>query len=303
MEMILAVGGTGVVGRMAVRRLLERGERVRILVRPDSDAGDLVVAGAEPVVGDLREPRSLARACEGVAAVVATANAASPRLPGDSPETVDDAGTAALAAAAMTAGVRHLVYVSALIADPESPVPLLRAKGRAEAHLRAGGVPWTILRPDAFMESWPAMIVGMPVAAGRPVRLPLPPTRRHSFISAADVAAYATAMLGRREAMGRSFDLGGPEPLTWADVARIYADVLGRDVVVEVAGAEGDPAPLSPIAFALLAAMESFDSILNTAPIAAMFGVTPIRLEHFVRQSPTNQPEPRHTLRHLEAQQ
>ncbi len=301
--MILAVGGTGVVGRMAVGRLLERGDRVRILVRPDSDAADLVAAGAEPVIGDLREPGSLARACEGAAAVVMTANAASPRLPGDSPETVDDAGTAALVAAATTAGVRHLVYVSALIADPESPVPLLRAKGRAEAHLRAGGVPWTILRPDAFMESWPAMVVGMPVAAGRPVRLPLPPTRRHSFISAADVAAYAAAMLGRREAMGRPFDLGGPESLTWADVARIYAGVVGRTVVVEVVGAEGDPAPLSPIAFALLAAMESYDSIPDTAPIAAMFGVTPIRLEDVVRQTPTNQPESRHPLRHLEAPQ
>lgn len=283
--MILAVGAMGVVGRAIVARLLARGETVRALVRPDSRAADLEAAGADLVVGDLRDAGSLDRACRGVDVVVTTANAASPRLPGDSPETVDAAGNVALFDAAKAAGVRQVVYVSAYIADAGSSVPFLRAKGRAELHLEGSGVPWTILRPAAFMESWPAVVVGMPCAAGRPVRLPLPPVRRHSFVSADDVAAHAAAMVGHEAAMGRRFDVGGPEAMTWADVARVYGEVLGREVLIEVVGLDGDLAPMSPMMVALLAGTEAFDSVIDPAPLAVTFGVAPTRLEEVVRRT------------------
>jgi NADH dehydrogenase len=282
--MILVAGATGVVGRMIVMRLLERGEAVRILVRPDSSADELMVAGAEPAIGDLKEPATLAGACAGVDAVITTANASQPRLPGDTPETVDDAGNKALFEAAREAGVRHVVYVSAGIADAASPVPFLRAKGRAELHLEGSGVPYTILRPDAFMESWPTLVVGMPAMAGRPVRLPRTPVARHSFISAADVAAYAAAMVGRVEAMGHRFELGGPEPMSWADVAETYSRILGREVAIEVVGPDGDLSPLSPVQVALISTFESFESIVDPGPVARAFGVEPTSLETVIRR-------------------
>jgi uncharacterized protein YbjT (DUF2867 family) len=283
--MILVVGATGVVGRAIAARLLARGETVRALVRPGSRAADLEAAGADLVAGDLRDTGSLGRACRGADVVVTTANAASPRLAGDSPETVDAAGNAALFDAAKAAGVRQVVYVSAYIADAGSPVPFLRAKGRAELHLERCGVAWTILRPAAFMESWPAFVVGMPCAAGRPVRLPLPPVRRHSFVSADDVAALAAAVAGHEAAMGRRFDVGGPEAMTWADVARVYGEVLGREVPIEVVGLDGDLSPMSPLMVSLLAGMEAFDSIIDPAPLALAFGVVPTRLEEVVRRA------------------
>lgn len=52
-------------------------------------------------------------------------------------------------------------------ADTQSPVPLMQAKAGAAAHLRESGMPYTILAPNAFMEVWLGLVVGMPLQAGR----------------------------------------------------------------------------------------------------------------------------------------
>ena len=76
-----------------------------------------------------------------------------------------------------------------------------------------------------------------------------------------------------------------PEALTWADVAGVYGRVLGRDVLVDVVGPDGDLASLSPMMAVLLAAMESYDSVIDPAPGAATFGIVPTRLEEVVRRT------------------
>lgn len=87
--MILVVGATGMLGGTIARTLLERGENVRILVRPGSSYEHL--AGAEPAIGDLKDETSLRAACEGVEAIVTTATSAS-RGGADTIESVDRAG-------------------------------------------------------------------------------------------------------------------------------------------------------------------------------------------------------------------
>ena len=67
----------------------------------------------------------------------------------------------------------------------------MRAKGQSESALRASGIGYTILAPTAFMEVWPAMVVGMPALQGRPVTLVGEGSRLHSFVSNRDVAAFA----------------------------------------------------------------------------------------------------------------
>ena len=161
--MILVVGATGLLGGQITRQLLAQGHTVRILIRKNSPseqlaqqgmatpAHSLIEAGAQPVYGDLKEPATLAAACAGVQTVISTANSAV-RSGEDNPETVEMAGNRSLIDAAKAAGVGHFIFVSAQLADPDSPVPFLAGKGQTEQHLQASGLPYTIIAPNAFME-------------------------------------------------------------------------------------------------------------------------------------------------------
>ena len=88
---VLVVGATGQLGTAVVDRLAKARVRVRALVRPTSPR-EFATEGVELAFGDLREPESLVAACQGMATVVATANAVVPRVPGTFDE-VEDTGT------------------------------------------------------------------------------------------------------------------------------------------------------------------------------------------------------------------
>ena len=97
--MNLVVGATGLVGGQICRLLVERGERVRGLVRPSSDPArveELQALGIETVPGDLKDPASLRAACAGVSTVLSTATSTISRGDGDSIETVDRQGQLSL---------------------------------------------------------------------------------------------------------------------------------------------------------------------------------------------------------------
>ena len=214
--MILVVGATGQLGGTIARRLMAGGQKVRVLVRPATDAGAYGAGVCEVARGDLRDRASLDEACKGIATVVTTANSAR-RGGGDTVDTVDLNGTRSLIDAAKAAGVQHFVYTSVLGVTPDSPAPFLAAKAKNEAHLRASGMTWTILAPNAFMESWPAMVVGMPAMAGKPVTIVGDGQRKHTFVSERDVASFGVAAVTHPAARNRHIPIGGPEALSWRD--------------------------------------------------------------------------------------
>ncbi len=164
--MILVVGATGNLGSAITQALLARGEAVRILVRQEVTGATggqppVVAAGAQPVRGDIKDRGSLDLACAGVHTVITTANSAL-RGGDDNTQTVDIDGNRNLIDAARQAGVAHFIFISANGAEPDSPVPFLAAKGKTEQHLRASGLAYTILAPEAFMDVWIGMVVGGP---------------------------------------------------------------------------------------------------------------------------------------------
>jgi uncharacterized protein YbjT (DUF2867 family) len=297
--MILVVGATGVVGGMITRRLLEQGREARVVVRRDSpssqlvqqglatSAEELIESGAQPVHGDLRDRASLEAAVEGVETVITTANSAM-RGGADNPQSVDLEGNRNLIEAARKAGVEHFVFVSALGAEPDHPSPYMQAKAKTEATLRASGMGYTILAPTAFMEVWPALVVGMPAVQGQPVTLVGEGRRRHSFISNRDVAAFAVATVDNPEARNKYLAIGGPEPLTWRDVVATYERVLERPISVEFVAA-GEPVPGLPDPMpTLLAGMETYDSAIEMDEISRTFDVPLTTLETIVREKVTS---------------
>jgi uncharacterized protein YbjT (DUF2867 family) len=298
--MILVVGATGVVGGMIARRLLDEEKEVRVLVRRDSpssqlvqrglatSAEELIEAGAQPVHGDLRDRASLDVAVEGVETVITTANSAM-RGGADNPQSVDLEGNHNLIEAARDASVEHFIFVSLLGADVNNPSPFVQAKARSEQALRESGVEFTILAPTAFMEMWPAMVVGMPALQGRPITLVGEGRRRHSFVSNRDVAAFAVSAVDRPEARNQYLAVGGPEPLSWREVVATYERVLGRSIPVEFVEM-GEPVPGLPDPMpTLLAGMDTYDSDVEMEEIARTFDVPLMRLETFVREQVASQ--------------
>ena len=281
--MILVAGATGQLGGIITRRLLAQGQPVRILVRPQSSFQPLVEAGGQPVFGDLKDRASLDPACEGIETLITTANSAR-RGGEDNVQTVDLAGNRNLIDAAKAAGVKQFIFTSALGADINSPVPFIQAKAKTEAYLRDSGMMYTILAPNAFMDMWVGMVIGVPLQAGQPVTLVGEGRRKHSFIAVRDVAAFATAAVGHPEAMNQYLAIGGPEALSWRDVVATFERVLDREIPVQYVS-PGEPVPALPEGMMqqAMAGMEMYDSPLDMTEAASTFGVELTTLEESVR--------------------
>ncbi|MFF2844876.1 SDR family oxidoreductase [Streptomyces sp. NPDC058001] len=151
---IVIAGGHGQIALRLERLLAARGDEVAGIIRRPEQSGDLLEAGAEPVVCDLESA-----SVEDVARHLASADAAvfaagaGPGSGADRKDTVDRGAAVLFADAAEAAGVRRYVVVSSMGADPAHPGDeifdaYLRAKGEADDNVRArAGLDWTILRP------------------------------------------------------------------------------------------------------------------------------------------------------------
>lgn len=287
--MYLVVGATGNLGGAITHMLLAQGQPIRILARPSSNYQQFVTAGAQAVFGDLKERASLDPACQGADVVITTANSAQ-RGGADNPQTVDLEGNRNLIDAARSAGVKQFVFVSVARADSNSSIPFVAAKSKTEAYLQASRVPYTILSPNAFMEFWVGVYIGLPSLQGQPVTLVGEGQRRHSFISAADVAAFALAAIGHPRAVNQRLILGGPEPLSFRDAVAAYERVLGKRIPVQSVR-PGEPVPGLPEAvLGLAAGFEMFDSPIDMTETARTFGIKLTSLEEFVRRSVVSAP-------------
>jgi uncharacterized protein YbjT (DUF2867 family) len=279
----LVAGSTGSLGGRIVHDLLAQGDAVRALVRPASDGSALEKAGAEVAKGDVKDPASLARACAGVEVVISTVSMSG--RGDDAPDNVDGRGNQNLIDAAAQAGVRHFVLVSTSLASPDSPVPLFRAKAAAEAHLKQSGLTYTILHANAFMDVWFGMLVEAPLSRGEPVSLVGASTRRHSFIAARDVAAFALAVPHEPSARNATIPIGGPDAVTFRDVVLAYEQASGRKIPV-LSVAPGAPIPGVPEGvWGIAAALETFDSPMPMEDTARRFGVNLTSAGEFARGS------------------
>lgn len=215
MVTILVTGGTGRLGRELLPRLVAAGHEVRALVRrPDA----VLLAGVEAVMGDLSRPGAIhARAFAGIGQIIHLASASS----GGDIEGVDLAGTRALIEAAKAAGQPHLLYLSIIGIEKMVGFPLYQAKVAIEAMIAASGLPWTSLRTTQFHELiWDVFDQPPPTPF-------LARGMQYQLVGCAEVADFVVRLVTRPPANG-VVEMGGPEVFDGAELASIFAAVMGR---------------------------------------------------------------------------
>ncbi|MFJ8007293.1 NmrA family NAD(P)-binding protein [Streptomyces fagopyri] len=213
---LLVIGATGQTGRHTTELLLQRGRRVRALVRTvDERSRRLADLGAEVVVGDVHDLNSLAGATEGIDAAYFTY----PILPG-----LMDA-TANLAQAAEENGVNAIVNMSQISARRESESNAALQHWVAERLLDRSGTAVTHLRPTFFAE-W---LINMWDGTGE-LRLPFADAR-HAPIAAVDQAKVIAAILeDPAPHAGKIYPLYGAVELNHYEIAEAMSRTLGREV-------------------------------------------------------------------------
>jgi len=230
MVRILVTGATGFIGRRLVPALLEDGYDVRAMTRhPESYDGP-----GDPVGADVAEPDSLAKALEGVQIAYYLVHS----LDDDDFEEKDAEAARAFAKAAGQQGVEQIIYMGGLGDDDEELSDHLESRRQVEGLLAETGVPVTVLRAGIVIGdggiSWeitrqlvknlPAMVV------------PKWATTKAQPIAIDDVIRYLVGVAGREEALGRVFEVGGPDQLTYREMLEIASEVrAGKRVpIIEV---------------------------------------------------------------------
>jgi uncharacterized protein YbjT (DUF2867 family) len=211
---VLVTGGTGFLGPHVVRAIADRGEEVRALVRSSARARDV---RAQPVEGDMTDAASLRRAVQDVDTVVHLVAIRQGRA--EQFQRVMEQGTRDLVAAARDAGVKRFVLMSALgtSAETKDLVPYYHAKWEMEETVKASGLDHVVFRPSFVF----ARDGGILPTFRRLARLtPVTPiigsgNQRIQPIWVDDVAAYFAAAIDKPEAIGKTFELGGPDVVSW----------------------------------------------------------------------------------------
>src|SRR5262245_54381380 len=212
---ILIAGGTGTVGTQLVAELVRREQRVRVLTRDPHKAAERLPRGVELVAGDLHDPATLVTALRGVE-VASLATAPSPLLGAQEVNFIE---------AAVAAKLRRVVKLSAFGIEFASD-RIHVGHAESEQRLRSSGIPFVVLRPVVFMSN-----LMMDAASIRAGTLPSAfEDSRVSFVDPGDVAALTARALVEPRHEGETWELGGPEPLGYDQLAAALTRVVGRKV-------------------------------------------------------------------------
>lgn len=265
-KLAVVFGGSGFVGRNVVRELAKRGWRVRAAVRRPHHAQFLRPMGAVGQIqlfqANVRHRPSVDRAIEGADAVINLVGILH-QEGAQSFSRVQSFGAAAIAEAAARQGVKSFIHVSAIGADAESDSLYARSKGEAERAIREAVPSAKILRPsvvfgpeDKFFNKFASLMTMAPPFAPLPLLFGGGATKFQP-VYVDDVADAVCAALEKKEAAGRTYELGGPRVYTFRQLLEFVLAETGHHRI------------LLPVPFALGPAFGFAGELIGAVPFFA----------------------------------
>ena len=271
--MILVTTPNGKVGQEVVKRLLERGETVRLAAHTPQKAQD-AFSNAEVVPFEFGDEASVRAALRGVGALYLASPGATAAEPVQ--QVVD---------LAKRAGVGHIVRLSAMGVE-HSDNPLRQV----EQHLKASGLAWTLLRPNWFMQNY-STTNAQSVRDGGVIAEPAGDAKT-AFIDTRDVAAVAVKALTEEGHQGQAYALTGPEALDRQEVAQAISEVTGKEVRYEPLSEEafrermsqaGMPAPYLELMAGLYRSVQAGDTAHTTDAVERLLSRPPTSFGRFAQ--------------------
>jgi uncharacterized protein YbjT (DUF2867 family) len=222
--MIVVTGGSGYIGSHIVHKLLEDGNRVRVMVHNRSRAaeeGRLSGLPVDLVEGDVTRPDTLDAVFQSAQVIIHTVAIAIEKA-GKTYDQVNAEGTKNVLDAAKRSGVGRFINLSQLGAAADLPYRFLASKGKAQVYVSSSGLEWTAFRPsvvwgpeDEFANTFARLI---PLT---PLIFPLVDKRaKFEPIWVDDVATCIVKSVNDPETIGKEFEIGGPEVLTMEEIER-----------------------------------------------------------------------------------
>jgi uncharacterized protein YbjT (DUF2867 family) len=292
---VLVTGGTGFVGPKVVHRLRAQGHEVRALVRRPERAVQLAAWGAELVSGDVTDPASLRAAVDGCTHVVHLV-AIIKGSPADFHRVMTQ-GTKDLVAAAKAAGIERFVLMSALGTSDttKDAVPYFASKWAMEQETLRSGLEYTIFRPSfVFGRDGGVLPTFIKQVRYSPVVTVIGSgLQRIQPIWVDDVAQYFSRGVDHPQAANRTFEIAGPDVVTWNELYLTIAKVLGkRRKLVHIptnlarAGAQlTQRIPGAPLTTDQIAMIEAGDNVASNTDAVDTFGFPLVAIEEQIRRA------------------
>lgn len=234
--MYVVTGATGNTGRVVAEALLAAGKSVRVIGRDAAKLQTLVHKGAEPIVGNLDDPRTLTAAFNGARAVYAMIP---PDYVSDDPMGHQRRIAEGLAGAVRETRVPHTVFLSSMGAQNRTGAGPVSGLGRAEELFEAiPNVSVLFLRPGFYMEN---LFSALPMIQQGFIATPLLADLAFPWIATADIGHAAAAELLELSFKGKSVrELHGQRDLTYTDATRAVSKAVGNPNLKYIVASEAD---------------------------------------------------------------
>jgi len=291
---VFVTGGTGFIGAEVLEQLKDAGHDVRALVRPGRGRGaGTMPGGVEVVEGDVLD-EDLAKHLSGMDAVIHLVGIIR-SYPGRGItfQKLHVEAARNVLEAMKSAGVERLIHMSALGAEAGGVTEYFRTKYEAENLVKESGLKWTVMKPsvvygprDQFVNMLAKQVekrVTPVIGDGKYLLQP---------VSVKDVASGFVKSLTMDDAIGRTYQVGGPDRFTYNDLLDVLARALGRKKANKV------HLPLVPVQM-VTSIMERFDffpvtqdqlkmllkgNVCDPEPYFTQFGIEPVKFEHGIKE-------------------
>ncbi|MBI5376664.1 MAG: NAD(P)H-binding protein [Candidatus Schekmanbacteria bacterium] len=291
---ILIVGATGDVGCESAKIAVEKGHKVKALIRSTSNRDKLGSAKdkIEFIEGDILDKTSLGKAMEGIDALIISIRLTPGEMKkGRTYQDVELTGVKNLVDVAKQKGVKKLIHVSAVGVGSHCVSDMYQAKHQAEETIRNSGINYTIFKPSGMFKDFRFYHVPKVIEMGETNRWPFGPVHFHmNPLSHIDLAKCMIDSLTNPKASNQSLEIGGPECITQGDLLNMiakeagikanYTEGVSKEQLIEMV--KNNPQK----SFFSAEQIKDFinDTILDHAQIKAIFGIEFQKVGDFLKQ-------------------